>query len=208
MFCACKVNVVDLISKVPDMAEIQTRLAYVSGVRQLEMVKNSDFCEYIRPPIDKYGTLQFGSYDEISVSWLNFRKNVGTLFNLDKILIRIFAQLNNLRQLWRKICRPFGHMSNVLNTWKSCINHCWHHCVTGGWIQPREDLTERMDQGGSDWWTVQRQALRSLLQVQHSQGSGKYMSHAWENRFLLAESFDFLGNWMISYTIINIHVHF
>lgn len=55
--------------KVPDMAEIQTRLAYVSGVRQLEMVKNSDFCEYIRPPIDKYGTLQFGSYDEISVSW-------------------------------------------------------------------------------------------------------------------------------------------
>lgn len=68
MFCACKVKVVDLISKVPDMAEIQTRLAYVSGVRQLEMVKNSDFCEYIRPPIDKYGTLQFGSYDEISVS--------------------------------------------------------------------------------------------------------------------------------------------
>lgn len=53
--------------KVPDMAEIQTRLAYVSGVRQLEMVKNSDFCEYIRPPIDKYGTLQFGSYDEINV---------------------------------------------------------------------------------------------------------------------------------------------
>lgn len=179
MFCACKVNVVDLISKVPDMAEIQTRLAYVSGVRQLEMVKNSDFCEYIRPPIDKYGTLQFGSYDEISVSWLNFRKNVGTLFNLDKISIRIFAQLNNLRQLWRKICRPFGHMSNVLNTWKSCINHCWHHCVTGGWIQPREDLTEWMDQGGPDWWTVQRQALRSLLQVQHSQSSGKYMSHAW-----------------------------
>lgn len=30
-------------------------------------VKNSDYCEYIRPPIDKYKTLQFGSFDEIKV---------------------------------------------------------------------------------------------------------------------------------------------
>lgn len=28
-------------------------------------MKNSDYCEYIRPPIDKYRTLQFGSFDEI-----------------------------------------------------------------------------------------------------------------------------------------------
>ncbi|XP_078313356.1 patatin-like phospholipase domain-containing protein 7 isoform X5 [Crassostrea virginica] len=62
--------------KVPDMAEIQTRLAYVSGVRQLEMVKNSDFCEYIRPPIDKYGTLQFGSYDEINEVGYNHGKTL------------------------------------------------------------------------------------------------------------------------------------
>ena len=51
------------------MQEIQSRLAYVSCIRQLEIVKNSDYCEYIRPPIDKYGTLQFGSYDEIVVRW-------------------------------------------------------------------------------------------------------------------------------------------
>ncbi|KAM6244081.1 patatin-like phospholipase domain-containing protein 7 [Porphyrio hochstetteri] len=51
--------------KVLNMAEIQTRLAYVCGVRQLEMVKNSDYCEYIRPPIDRYGTLDFGKFDEI-----------------------------------------------------------------------------------------------------------------------------------------------
>lgn len=50
------------------MAEIQTRLAYVCCVRQLEMVKNSDYCEYIRPPIDRYGTLDFGKFDEICVS--------------------------------------------------------------------------------------------------------------------------------------------
>ncbi|XP_030755536.1 neuropathy target esterase sws isoform X3 [Sitophilus oryzae] len=51
--------------KVPNLPDIQTRLAYVSCVRQLEEVKNSDYCEYIRPPIDKYKTLQFGSFDEI-----------------------------------------------------------------------------------------------------------------------------------------------
>lgn len=28
-------------------------------------MKNSSYCEYIRPPIDKYKTLAFGSFDEI-----------------------------------------------------------------------------------------------------------------------------------------------
>lgn len=50
------------------MTEIQSRLAYVSCVRMLEVVKDSDYCEYVRPPIDKYQTLQFAMFDEISVS--------------------------------------------------------------------------------------------------------------------------------------------
>lgn len=54
--------------QVLNMAEIQTRLAYVCCVRQLEMVRNSDYCEYLRPPIDNYGTLDFGKFDEICVS--------------------------------------------------------------------------------------------------------------------------------------------
>ncbi|KAM9447170.1 patatin-like phospholipase domain-containing protein 7 [Clarias gariepinus] len=52
--------------KVLNMAEIQTRLAYVCCVRQLELVKDSDYCEYIRPAIDRYGTLDFGKFDEIA----------------------------------------------------------------------------------------------------------------------------------------------
>uniref|UniRef100_A0A8C6DKW5 lysophospholipase n=1 Tax=Moschus moschiferus TaxID=68415 RepID=A0A8C6DKW5_MOSMO len=51
--------------KVLNMAEIQTRLAYVCCVRQLEMVKSSDYCECLRPPIDSYGTLEFSKFDEI-----------------------------------------------------------------------------------------------------------------------------------------------
>lgn len=50
---------------VPSQAEIQSRLAYVSCVGKLETVKTAGYCEYIRPPIDKYGTLQFGLFDEI-----------------------------------------------------------------------------------------------------------------------------------------------
>ncbi|KAL4141643.1 hypothetical protein QTP88_004247 [Uroleucon formosanum] len=51
--------------KVPNLEDIQSRLAYVSCVRQLEEVKTSDYCQYIRPPIDKYKTLQFKSFEEI-----------------------------------------------------------------------------------------------------------------------------------------------
>ena len=53
------------------MQEIQTRLAYVSCVRQLEVVKGSGECEYIRPPIDRFGTLQFGLFDDIMVRMIN-----------------------------------------------------------------------------------------------------------------------------------------
>ncbi|KAA0716959.1 Patatin-like phospholipase domain-containing protein 7 [Triplophysa tibetana] len=53
--------------KVLNMAEIQTRLAYVCSVRQMDVVKECDYCEYLRPPIDRYGTLDFGKFDEIAV---------------------------------------------------------------------------------------------------------------------------------------------
>jgi predicted acylesterase/phospholipase RssA len=51
--------------RVPNLPEIQSRLAYISCVRQLEEVKRSDYCTYIRPPIDRFKTLQFASYDDI-----------------------------------------------------------------------------------------------------------------------------------------------
>ncbi|XP_063690597.1 patatin-like phospholipase domain-containing protein 7 isoform X4 [Bolinopsis microptera] len=54
--------------KIPNMAEIQSRLAYVSCERQLAQIKSQggmEKCYHIRPPIDRYATLQFGSFDEI-----------------------------------------------------------------------------------------------------------------------------------------------
>ena len=49
----------------PTLAEIQSRLAYVSSVDALERAKTMPGCHYIRPAIDPFGTLSFGQFDEI-----------------------------------------------------------------------------------------------------------------------------------------------
>ncbi|EMC93099.1 hypothetical protein BAUCODRAFT_273535 [Baudoinia panamericana UAMH 10762] len=49
----------------PTLSEIQARLAYVSSVDALERAKNIPGCRYMRPPIEPYGTLEFGKFDEI-----------------------------------------------------------------------------------------------------------------------------------------------
>lgn len=60
-----KLNPFCSLPRIPSQADIQLRLAYVSCVRQLEEVRNAEYCDYIRPPIDKYGTLQFEAFQEI-----------------------------------------------------------------------------------------------------------------------------------------------
>ena len=49
----------------PTLSEIQARLAYVASIDNLERAKNTPGCLYMRPPIDGYGTLDFGKFDEI-----------------------------------------------------------------------------------------------------------------------------------------------
>ena len=49
----------------PTLSEIQARLAYVSSVDALERAKTMPGSKYMRPPIDPYGTLDFGKFDEI-----------------------------------------------------------------------------------------------------------------------------------------------
>lgn len=58
----------------PTLAEIQARLAYVSSVDALEKAKNTPGVLYMRPPIDAYGTLDFGRFDEICEVGYRFGK--------------------------------------------------------------------------------------------------------------------------------------
>jgi len=58
-------NPFSTIANPPTLAEIQARLAYVSSVDALERAKMMPGCIYWRPPIDEYGTLEFGKFDEL-----------------------------------------------------------------------------------------------------------------------------------------------
>ncbi|ETN86601.1 cyclic nucleotide-binding domain protein [Necator americanus] len=51
--------------RILNMEEIQTRLAYVSCVRQLEIVKKAPYCSYFRPAIEPFKTLEFNKFEEI-----------------------------------------------------------------------------------------------------------------------------------------------
>lgn len=62
--------------RVPNLSEIQARLAYISCVRQLEQVKQSGISHYLRPPIDRYMTLQFTAFEEILNVGYDYCKNV------------------------------------------------------------------------------------------------------------------------------------
>nr|CDS27981.2 hypothetical transcript [Hymenolepis microstoma] len=67
--------------KVPNFTEIQSRLAYISCIRQLEEVKASGICHYLRPPIDKFQTLQFSAFEEIVSVGYNYCKEVLSSWN-------------------------------------------------------------------------------------------------------------------------------
>ncbi|VDO04432.1 unnamed protein product [Rodentolepis nana] len=69
--------------RVPNFTEIQSRLAYISCIRQLEEVKASGICHYLRPPIDKFQTLQFAAFEEIVASSVgyNYGKEVLSSWN-------------------------------------------------------------------------------------------------------------------------------
>ncbi|CAI9562347.1 unnamed protein product, partial [Staurois parvus] len=51
--------------KVPDMAELQSRLSYVSCVHQLQRVKHSGYCEYLCPPVQRFSTTEFRRFQEV-----------------------------------------------------------------------------------------------------------------------------------------------
>ena len=52
---------------VPSLGEILSRLAFISCNKRLKKVKVAKYCLYIRPPIDKYSTMDMNMriFDEI-----------------------------------------------------------------------------------------------------------------------------------------------
>ncbi|GBE77538.1 Lysophospholipase NTE1 [Sparassis crispa] len=50
---------------IPAITEIQSRLAYVSSVKTLEDAKVAQGCLYMQMPVQEFGTLQFGRFEEM-----------------------------------------------------------------------------------------------------------------------------------------------
>ncbi|KXS15086.1 patatin-domain-containing protein [Gonapodya prolifera JEL478] len=83
--------------RIPNLADIQSRLAYVSSVRQLEEAKATDGVFYLRPPVTVYGTLQFGSFSEILNVGYAYGRSVVETWSLDGSLERIFGIRDTLQ---------------------------------------------------------------------------------------------------------------
>ncbi|KAL8812327.1 MAG: hypothetical protein Q9223_007321 [Gallowayella weberi] len=84
----------------PTLSEIQARLAYVSSVDALEKAKTTPGCHYMRPPIDPYGTLDFGKFDEIYKVGYEYGKEF--LAGLrDKGLLPVMEETEEKRNLRR-----------------------------------------------------------------------------------------------------------
>ncbi|VDM09422.1 unnamed protein product [Wuchereria bancrofti] len=92
--------------KVLNMEEIQSRLAYVSCVQQLQSVKNAGYCQYVRPPIEEFKTLDFYRYDEIrDLGYKHGVKQFGELVKTNEDLKNVIdaEKLRSLkRRYWRR----------------------------------------------------------------------------------------------------------
>lgn len=96
--------------KVPNLPEIQQRLAYVSCVGKLEEVKRADYCTYIRPPIDQFQTLQFKSFDAICDVGYNHGKVLFSVMSLqNQKSLHSYLQIerqNVYQQQGMPACKP------------------------------------------------------------------------------------------------------
>ncbi|KAM9313302.1 patatin-like phospholipase domain-containing protein 6 [Gastrophryne carolinensis] len=73
--------------KVPDMAELQSRLSYVTCVRQLEAVKLSGYCEYLCPPVQRFSTTEFKRFQEVYDVGYDYGKLIFTEWHRGDVII-------------------------------------------------------------------------------------------------------------------------
>lgn len=81
------------VSRILNAQEIQDRLAFISSVRQLELVKKAPYCNYCRPPIDEFLTLDFAKFDIIREVGYNYGKaNVPELMRINNHLAKLIRR--------------------------------------------------------------------------------------------------------------------
>lgn len=82
-------------ANVPNMMDIQSRLAYVASVNALETAKRTPGVKYLRPPIDQYATLDFGKFQEIYTVGLNYGEEMVSKWEQNDSLPDIVKRMNS-----------------------------------------------------------------------------------------------------------------
>eukprot|EP01135_Chromosphaera_perkinsii_P000408 Nk52_evm55s78 gene=Nk52_evmTU55s78 len=105
--------------KVPTMGEIQDRLAYLGNVRQMEALKASDDIQYLRPPIEQYGTLQFKSHKDIYETGFKYGKAIVQDWIDNGLTLNLLLDRNGTRYyLADLVCDPH----QTVRTLKSSVS--------------------------------------------------------------------------------------
>ncbi|CAI4230346.1 unnamed protein product [Auanema sp. JU1783] len=96
--------------RILNMEEIQSRLAYVSCVRQLETVKKAPYCQYLRPAIEPFKTLDFGKFNTIMAVGYDYGKDKITELTRSSTLRTTLFGDNQDRTLRRQFSRREKNM--------------------------------------------------------------------------------------------------
>lgn len=93
---------------VPDLNDIQNRLAYIACNHLLEEVKNSDYCYYLRcEDIQRFRTLDFDKFEAI----LNYGSEQATGLITDNWANSLLGRLNNLNDQIKPLAKRKGSVS-------------------------------------------------------------------------------------------------
>jgi lysophospholipid hydrolase len=76
---------------IPSLSDIQGRLAYASSVPVRAAIAKMENCFYLTPPIQQYGTMEFGKFAEIENAGYNYAKQLINEWNEKGILQEMFG---------------------------------------------------------------------------------------------------------------------
>jgi lysophospholipid hydrolase len=98
---------------VPNMMDIQMRLAYVASVNALEAAKRTPGVIYLRPPIDNYATLDFGKFDEIYHVGLDYADKLFRVWEEKGMLPDIAGMVNKTNFVNGEERRPLYRRNSI-----------------------------------------------------------------------------------------------
>src|SRR5690606_3270693 len=91
--------------KIPNLADVQSRLAYVSSVKQLESAKATPGVYYLKPPVQEFGTLEFGRFNEIFECGYKYGKEMIEKLEKEGALGDLVSKSQIARRMRRKRIR-------------------------------------------------------------------------------------------------------